>query len=97
MPSVTEKISILLQWTPVLNYLIAISSAKPGRDRVYRAFDLLDFLASKTPTPADNELLDRLRAVLLTPAGAELLDYLADILDKALNRAALDSAPTPKA
>lgn len=93
MPSVTEKISILLQWSPVLNHLISISSTPAGKDRVYRALDLLDFLASKTPTPSDNELLVLLRAVLLTPAGGQLLDYLADALDKVLNR----QTPAPKA
>jgi hypothetical protein len=85
MPSVTEKISILLQWSPILNYLITISSAAPGRDRVYRALDLLDFLATKTPTQLDNESLALIRAVLLTPQGAQLLDYLADQLNKVIN------------
>ncbi len=73
--------------------MIAISTATPGKDRVYRALDLLDFLAAKTPTGIDNDLLNHLRAVLLTPAGAQLLDYLADVLDKALNRPT--PAPTP--
>jgi hypothetical protein len=85
MPSVADKIKILLQWSPALNYLIAISSAPPGRDRVYRAIDLLDFLATKTPTGLDNELLAHCRSVLLTPAGGELLDYLATILNNVFN------------
>lgn len=83
--SLAEKIRILLQWSPVLNFLIAISSAPPGRDRVYRALDLLDFLATKTPTGKDNEALAHLRAVLLTPAGGELIDYLANIVNSAFN------------
>lgn len=93
MPSVSQKISILLQWSPVLNHLIAISSASPGKERVYRAMDLLDFLATKTTTQADNELLARLRSVLLTAAGGELLDYLAEVLNKTL----FPTAPTPQA
>lgn len=85
MPSMSEKISILLQWSPILNYLITISSAPPGKDRVYRALDLLDFLAAKTPSNFDNESLVLIRAVLLTPQGGQLLDYLADSLHKAIN------------
>lgn len=77
--------------------MISISSAPPGKDRVYRALDLLDFLASKTPTPVDNDLLNHLRSVLLTPAGSQLLDYLADVLDKALNRPSPAPTPAPKA
>jgi len=69
----------------VLNYLIAISSAEPGKDRVYRALDLLDFLAAKTPTKFDNDSLNLIRAVLLTPQGGDLLDYLADELNKVIN------------
>jgi len=95
MPSVSQKISILLQWSPVLNYLIAISSANPGRDRVVRCLDLLDFLATKTPSAADNELLAHVRAVLLTPAGGQLLDYLADAVDKIINQP--NTAPALKA
>lgn len=83
--SLAEKIRILLQWSPALNFLIAISSAPPGRDRVYRALDMLDFLATKTPTGTDNEVLARLRAVLLTPAGGELLDYLANVVNNVFN------------
>lgn len=68
-----------------MNHLISISSAPPGKDRVYRALDLLDFLAAKTPSKFDNESLNLVRAVLLTPQGGQLLDYLADAFDKAIN------------
>lgn len=72
-----QKIRLLLEWSPVLNFLIAITSAAPGKERVYRSLELLDYLATRTSTPIDNDLLGHLRAVLLTPQGGALLDYLA--------------------
>ena len=76
--SLAQKIKLLLEWSPLLNYLIAISSAAAGRDRVYRALELCDYLATKTPSPLDNEALALIRGVLMTPAGGELLDYIAN-------------------
>lgn len=75
-----QKIKLLLEWSPVLNFVIAITSSPPGKDRVYRTLELLDYLATRTSTPIDNDLLQHLRAVLLTPQGGALLDYLAALL-----------------
>lgn len=72
-----ERIKLLLEWAPVLNYIMAITAAPPGRERVYRALELCDYLTNRTPTPIDNELLALVRGVLLTPQGGTLLDYLA--------------------
>lgn len=72
-----DKLRLLIEWAPAINFLIAVTSAPPGRDRVYRALELLDYLASRTPTQVDNEFLGLLRGVLLTPQGGLLLDYLA--------------------
>jgi hypothetical protein len=47
--------------------------------------DLLDFLATKTPTGLDNDLLLHCRSVLLTPQGGDLLDYLATLLNGVFN------------
>lgn len=75
-----EKIKLLLEWSPAINYVIAITSATNQRDRVYRSLELCDYLASRTPTPVDNELIGAIRAVLMTPQGAALIDYLAGLL-----------------
>lgn len=75
-----ERIRLLLEWTPVLHYVIAVTNATSQRDRVYRALELCDYLASRTPTPVDNELVSGVRAVLMTPQGAALIDYVADRL-----------------
>jgi hypothetical protein len=80
------KIKLLLEWSPVINYVLAISSAQPGKDRVYRSLELLDYLATKTPTPVDNDLLMHTRAVLLTPQGGALLDYLAHLVQPLLDQ-----------
>lgn len=77
-----DKLRLLLDWAPVINLLMAISAAPAGKDRVYRALEMLDYLASKTPTPIDNEVLSLVRRVLLTPEGAALLDYLAAALQR---------------
>lgn len=75
-----DKIKLLLEWSPAINYFIAVTQATTQRDRVYRALELCDYLASRTPTPVDNELISAVRAVLLTPQGAALIDYLAGLL-----------------
>lgn len=80
------KIRLLLEWSPVINYVLAISSAQAGKDRVYRSLELLDYLSTKTSTPVDNDLLMHARAVLLTPQGGALLDYLADLLNPLLDQ-----------
>lgn len=85
MPTLADKIRLLVQWSPVINFLLAISNAPPGKERVYRAIDLLDYVAAQTPTGLDNDLLSRTRAVLLTPQGGELLDYLATLLNGVFN------------
>ena len=72
-----DKLKILIEWAPAINFLMAVTAAPPGRERVYRALELLDYLASRTPSQVDNELLAMIRAVLLTPQGGLLLDYLA--------------------
>jgi hypothetical protein len=53
---------------------------------VYRSLELLDYLATKTPTPVDNDLLMHMRAVLLTPQGGALLDYLATLVQPLLDQ-----------
>jgi hypothetical protein len=53
---------------------------------VYRSLELLDYLATKTPTPVDNDLLMHARAVLLTPQGGALLDYLAVLVQPLLDQ-----------
>lgn len=74
---VAKQIQLLIKWAPALNFVVAITSAPPGRERVYRAMELLDYLADQTPSPIDDEALAVVRAVLLTPQGGLLLDYLS--------------------
>jgi hypothetical protein len=73
----TRQIKLLIQWAPALNYVVAITAAPPGRERIYRAMELLDYLATQTPSPLDDEALAVVRAVLLTPQGGLLLDYMS--------------------
>lgn len=72
-----KQLQLLIKWAPALNYVVAITSAPPGRERVYRAMELLDYLADQTPSPIDDEAIAVVRAVLLTPQGGLLLDYLS--------------------
>ena len=77
---------MLLEWSPAINYVIAVTQATSQRDRVYRALELCDYLASRTPTPVDNELIAVVRAVLMTPQGAALIDYLAGVIKPLLEQ-----------
>jgi hypothetical protein len=77
-----SSLKALLDWAPTIQMLVAINSAPSGKERVFRALELLDYLASKTPSPIDNELLTLARQILLTPQGGALLDYLVAAAEK---------------
>lgn len=71
--NLAEKIRLLLEWTPVLNHVISITSASNANDQVMRTLELLDYLSKRTPNPLDDEVVQKLRATINTPEGQQLL------------------------
>ncbi|NBV87919.1 MAG: hypothetical protein EBR88_00115 [Betaproteobacteria bacterium] len=76
MPDVLTSIKALVEWQPVLQILSQLSAAKDTAQRASLWVKLLQKLAARTPSPADDALLEKLDAVLKTPAGADLFEFL---------------------
>ena len=74
--SLSEKIRLLIQWSPALALFAAITSAQPGRDRVTAVMALLQWAASQTEMKIDDQLILRTNKMLLTPEGGALVDYV---------------------
>jgi hypothetical protein len=74
--SLSEKIRLLIQWSPALALFTAITTAKPGRDRVTAVMALLQWVASQTDMTLDDQLVLRTSKMLLTPEGGDLVDYV---------------------
>lgn len=86
MPTVAEKLALLVNWAPVLSMLSEISSAKTAQERAERALALMQFCATKTETPIDDDLCQRVKAVLVSEEGAELFRYVVALIS-AVSRA----------
>lgn len=80
MPTVAEKLKAIVDWAPVLSMLSEISSAKTAQERAERALALMQFCATKTATPIDDDLCQRVNAVLLSEEGAELFRYVVALI-----------------
>jgi hypothetical protein len=80
MPTVAEKVRALVDWAPALSILSEISSAKTAQDRAERALALMQFCATKTETPIDDDLCQRVKAVLVSEEGAELFRYVVALI-----------------
>ncbi len=76
MPTVAQKVRMLVDWAPALSLLSEISAADTAKERAEGALKLMRFVATKTATPIDDDLCERLEACLLSPQGAELFRYL---------------------
>lgn len=74
--TVADKVRQIVEWAPALSIVSEISNAKTVPEQVAGALNLMQFVASKTATPVDDELLERVEAVLLSPAGQELVSYV---------------------
>lgn len=80
MPSIGDKLRILVEWSPVVPLVQAVSVAKTSQDKTLAVLNVLEFLSSKTPIKFDDELIAKFEAILLTPQGAALVDWLAELL-----------------
>ncbi len=76
MITLADKIRLLVEWAPGLSLLSALSTAQTPADRADAALRLMQFVATKTATPIDDEVVARLRAVLQTKEGYELFEYV---------------------
>lgn len=78
--SLGDRIRLLVEWSPAIPLVTAITAAKKGGDRVQAVMSLLEFLAAKTDTQIDNEVIGLTRKMLLTPEGGALVDYVSGLI-----------------
>lgn len=79
MPSIADKLKILVEWSPVVGLIQSVQSAQDQRAKTLAIVNVLEFLSSKTPVRFDDELLALIEAILLTPEGAALVDWVASL------------------
>jgi hypothetical protein len=75
MPSLNEKLRILVEWAPLIGLASEISAASTPLDRALRISAALRWVSLKTNTPVDDELVELLEAVLKSPEGEALFQY----------------------
>jgi len=73
-----EKIRMLIEFMPIVNGVMLVVNASPGRPRVHAALDVLDLLADMSDTSVDDELIQHIDAVLRTPEGSDLIDWASE-------------------
>jgi len=78
--TVAAKVRLLVEWAPALSLLSEISGAETAKEKVDVALRLMQFVATKTQTPIDDEVLARLKAALLSPEGQELFQYVVALV-----------------
>ncbi len=91
MISLSDKIRLLVEWAPGLSLLSALSAARTPADRADAALKLMQFVATKTATPIDDEVVARLRALLQTKEGYELFEYVVGLVSALTVKEALAS------
>lgn len=79
MPSLSEKLRVLVEWSPLIGLASEISVASTPMDRALKISAALRWVAGKTNTGIDDEVIDLLEAVLKSPEGAALFDYLVGL------------------
>lgn len=80
MPTLGDKLRLLVDWAPALQLLSAISAANAPKDKAAAVLALIRFVATKTETPIDDELAERVEAVLLSPSGDALFSYIVRLV-----------------
>jgi hypothetical protein len=79
MPTVSEKLRVLVEWAPLITLASEITAASTPLERALRISAALRWAARKTGTEADDDLVDLCEAVLRTKEGEALFDYLVKL------------------
>lgn len=76
MPSIAEKLRVLVEWSPLIGLVSAVTGASTPLDRALKIFAVLRWVADKTDTHIDDHVVDLLEDILKTPEGQALFDYV---------------------
>lgn len=82
MPTLADRLKLLVDWFPVALLLQRVVASAPGRSQAAAVMDVLSFLASKTEIEVDDRLAELTQKMLSTAEGGELLDYATTLFDR---------------
>jgi hypothetical protein len=82
MPTLADRLKLLVDWFPVALLLQRVVAVPPGRSQAAAVMDVLRFLASKTEIDVDDRLAELTQKMLATNEGGELLDYAVTLFDR---------------
>lgn len=78
--TLSDKIKIVLEWSPAIGLATAVANAAPGRERVAAIMTLLAFATQRTKVTLDDDLVRLVEATLLTEQGGALVDYVSNLI-----------------
>lgn len=76
MPTVSEKLRVLVEWAPLITFASEITASSTPLDRALKISAALRWAAGKTGTEVDDDLVDLIEGVLRTREGEALFNYL---------------------
>lgn len=82
MPTLADRLKLLVDWFPLTLLLQRVAAAKPGRSQAVAVTDVLRFLATKTEIEVDDRLAELTQKMLSTNEGGELMDYVVTLFDR---------------
>lgn len=89
--TLTQKLKLVLEWSPAVQLAAAVASAQPGQERALAACTLIEWAARKSATPLDDDLTLLVKNILLTKEGGALVDYVAELIKGSAEQALHDS------
>lgn len=89
MPSVSEKLRVLVEWAPLIGFASEITAANTPLERALKISAALKWAAGKTAAKTDDDIVDLFEAVLKSPEGEALFQYLVALIT-ALSKAEVD-------
>ena len=81
MPSITDRLRLLIEWSPVLNIATKIGNTTNDHDFALAIAELAAFLSEKTHVKYDDELVGHLTAILKSEEGRALVEWARQVWD----------------
>ncbi len=82
MPTLADRLKILVDWWPLVVLLQQVAVTPSGRPQAVAFADCLRFLASKTEVEVDDKLVEHVQKLIATPEGGELIDYVVSLVNR---------------
>lgn len=73
--SIWEQIRLFQEWSPLIGFAQRFTSEPDAYRRSVIVVEALEWVASKTKSPLDNELVTRVVAIAKTPQGEDLIRW----------------------